>query len=414
MKTLQCFAGLSLMTALFAAAVVDVSGNQPAATSYSLAIPRGFSSVANHLNHGENTVAEVLTSVPEGTLLYKLDSIRGVYTVNQFQSGAWLRPKETLAPGQGALIRNPGNEFSITFTGSKPSNTQFPKLNGYFDLISLPAPGETSLPPALGGHTIYHFSAPSGFTVHTFDSIDNDWAPRLRDLTKFGASFFYLYNHPQSPNPPVISGGAVYFSTHLSDAGITNVSESSSQIGNVWRAVDARVKWGDGTGIGAGFTAQLYGGPAGTPATQLVPLTPATTFQTQSAALAGYVNPVVVTVPGVNPGASAALIMRVFDGTSYESSPVRGESNPITVKLGGPLFPLPGNLTGLQSFSLPLASGGRSQISAERIADGLRLTYTGTLQSADAVAGPYADVTGAASPANINLSGTAKFYRLKP
>ena len=86
----------------------------------------------------------------------------------------------------------------------------------------------------------------------------------------------------------------------------------------------------------------------------------------------------------------------------------------ITVKLGGGIVLLPGNLAGLQGFSLPLPSGGRTQISAERIADGLRLTYTGTLQSADTVAGPYADVFGAASPANIGFSGRSKFYRLKP
>ena len=43
--------------------------------------------------------------------------------------------------------------------------------------------------------------------------------------------------------------------------------------------VDARVFLPDGTGAGAGFTAQLLGGPAGTAVDKLVALTPTTTFR---------------------------------------------------------------------------------------------------------------------------------------
>lgn len=49
----------------------------------------------------------------------------------------------------------------------------------------------------------------------------------------------------------------------------------------------------------------------------------------------------------------------------------------------------------------------------ERTGAGLKLTYDGTLQSSDNVAGPYTDVAGAKSPMDISLSGTAKFYRVK-
>jgi hypothetical protein len=58
-------------------------------------------------------------------------------------------------------------------------------------------------------------------------------------------------------------------------------------------------------------------------------------------------------------------------------------------------------------------SGGGGKIAFERTATGLKLTYTGTLQAADKVEGPYADVAGAASPATISFSGTGKFYRAK-
>src|ERR671924_154860 len=63
--------------------------------------------------------------------------------------------------------------------------------------------------------------------------------------------------------------------------------------------VDARVTFCDGGGIGAGFTAQLFGGPEGG---ALTPLVPTLTFRTSSAAAMGYTQGgVVVSVPGVPP-----------------------------------------------------------------------------------------------------------------
>jgi hypothetical protein len=115
--------------------------------------------------------------------------------------------------------------------------------------------------------------------------------------------------------------------------------------------VDARVLLSDGTGAGAGYRAQLYGGPAGTAVDKLVALTPSTDFRTTSAATQGYVNPVDVTVTGVAAGAQATLVMRAFLGTDFNSATIKGTSNPITISLGGGTLP-PANLTGLQGFTL--------------------------------------------------------------
>jgi len=113
--------------------------------------------------------------------------------------------------------------------------------------------------------------------------------------------------------------------------------------------VDARVTFADGSGgVGAGYTAQLFGGPAGTPAGQLTALSPSTTFRTSSAAAQGYVNGVTVEVPGVASGNNATLVMRVF---ATGSSAVLGESNPITIAVGGGTLP-PSNLAGLQGFTV--------------------------------------------------------------
>jgi len=62
--------------------------------------------------------------------------------------------------------------------------------------------------------------------------------------------------------------------------------------------------------VGTDYTITLTGGPAGG---TLVPLEPASgTFRGAAGSnLAGYINPIVVTVPGVAPGANADVLIKV-------------------------------------------------------------------------------------------------------
>ena len=121
--------------------------------------------------------------------------------------------------------------------------------------------------------------------------------------------------------------------------------------------VDAKVSRGDGTGAGAGVTAQLYLVGAGG---ALTALTPTTTFRTTSAAAAFYINQVTITVPGVAAGNPATFRMRAWVGASYDTSFLKGESNDVTVpQLGGTPpgggAPIPDPfLGGLQGFTCPL------------------------------------------------------------
>ncbi len=57
------------------------------------------------------------------------------------------------------------------------------------------------------------------------------------------------------------------------------------------------------------------------------------------------------------------------------------------------------------------ASAVPPSLSATRTATGLTITFTGKLQSADSVTGPYTDVAGATSPANVTATGAGKFFR---
>ncbi len=116
--------------------------------------------------------------------------------------------------------------------------------------------------------------------------------------------------------------------------------------------INARVTFLDGTPVGAGFTAQLYGGPSGTPLESLEPQFPTTIFQTSTPAGLGYIQPVIVIVAGVERESVATLVMRVFDGPTWESSACRGEAAPLNVTLRGGAPGLDAYLEGLQPFQV--------------------------------------------------------------
>jgi hypothetical protein len=59
------------------------------------------------------------------------------------------------------------------------------------------------------------------------------------------------------------------------------------------------------------------------------------------------------------------------------------------------------------------ASVTKPTLAISSAAGKITITYTGTLQGADAVAGPYTDVAGAASPLAVTPSAAAKFYRAR-
>ena len=69
--------------------------------------------------------------------------------------------------------------------------------------------------------------------------------------------------------------------------------------------------------------------------------------------------------------------------------------------------------TGSGSITISAGATAPVKVGVERTSTGLKLSYTGTLQSADKVEGPYIDVAGAKSPSDITFSATAKFFRAK-
>jgi len=88
----------------------------------------------------------------------------------------------------------------------------------------------------------------------------------------------------------------------------------------------------------------------------------AATFRTTPAAAAGYINPLVVSIPGHDVSSSVSLVMFGFKGASTDAAALAalgnqavnfGASNPITVTLGGGTI-LPPDMVGLQGFTVSI------------------------------------------------------------
>jgi hypothetical protein len=116
--------------------------------------------------------------------------------------------------------------------------------------------------------------------------------------------------------------------------------------------IDAPVSFTNGERVGAGFFAQLYARRPGTPVSSLEPVGPILTFNSNSnPALRGYILGPTVTVPDIGITEQATLVMRAFNGSTWEESSCGGESSPITIILGGGSA-LPATLDGLQPFQV--------------------------------------------------------------
>jgi hypothetical protein len=97
---------------------------------------------------------------------------------------------------------------------------------------------------------------------------------------------------------------------------------------------------------------------------------------------------------------------------------------PATVYVGPEYSPENGNIStpALQNMFVAkfrdygdvTASTPSTTLSFTRTQSGLTITYTGTLQSADAIMGPWSNVTGATSPYTTTFSAPKKFYRAAP
>ena len=86
---------------------------------YLVPINAGLNLIANQLDHGSNTLNEVLTGLPDGCLFYKYNNSSSTWSEAYYSAGfgSWMPDGLKLNPGEGAFLQSPSS-FSLVFRGT--------------------------------------------------------------------------------------------------------------------------------------------------------------------------------------------------------------------------------------------------------------------------------------------------------
>jgi len=157
-----------------------------------VAVPPGFSMIANQLESGNNVVTNLLPTAPDGTTLYKFNPTTGAYQGNSFEFGEWGDPAMTLNLGEGAFILNPSTAaFDALFVGEVKQGALSTPLVAGFQIVASQVPQSGALDTVLGfpvaeGDTVYLFNNTTGSYVGTTFEFGEWVAP----VPKVGEAFF--------------------------------------------------------------------------------------------------------------------------------------------------------------------------------------------------------------------------------
>ena len=154
-------------------------------------VPTGLSMIANQLDGLDNTVAELFPAAPDGTQIYWWIEGLQKWECVAFNLGEWDNPALTLHPGEGALIRNPGEPFDVFFVGEVPQahHNRVPTQRAVRS-FSLPQAGllssELGYVPFGAGGQVYRMA---GGRYKTFLWDGDAWSPEEPTL-ELGEAFW--------------------------------------------------------------------------------------------------------------------------------------------------------------------------------------------------------------------------------
>jgi len=178
-KTLLLTAALSAagVMASMAAGVTSVN-----VVGYiNVAVPPGFSFIANQLSAQNEKISALISAPPSGTVVYSWDSGFKANGFDFFGDATWDDPDLVLTPGNGGLIYNPtANPFTVTFVGEVKQGNLTTTIPQGFSFVSSQVPQAGTL-SALGytaksGDVLYKWN--NGFDAYTYELFDaNTWDP---------------------------------------------------------------------------------------------------------------------------------------------------------------------------------------------------------------------------------------------
>jgi hypothetical protein len=200
-KTLLLAAVLGLASAATSMAQV-YSANVVGYVNVSLA--SGFNLLGNPLVSSNNTIKQVLPSVPEGAQVFKLLP-SGAFNVDFYAGGVWYDTVSeapsttTLAPGEGFFLYTLATS-NITFVGEVKQGTNTVTLNNGFSLVSSVAPQVYSLVspnfPAADGQQHYKLVG-NNYQISSYSSALSSWYDNVTEanvtLNTEVAKGFFIY-----------------------------------------------------------------------------------------------------------------------------------------------------------------------------------------------------------------------------
>lgn len=158
-------------------------------------IPPGFSMIANPLNAPSNEVPKLFKGLPEGTVVSKFNTRMFGLDENILRNERWTNSYETLAPGEGAILFNPTQDYkSLNFVGEVME-----------DEISLPIPAGFSIRSALVPlpgrvHEDLGFPISEGDVVHLYDTNKQQYV-----------LYPYTDKEKWAANPPLVNAGESFW-----------------------------------------------------------------------------------------------------------------------------------------------------------------------------------------------------------
>ncbi len=219
--------------------------------NYTINVLSGYNLIANQLDHGSNTLGEIMPAAPDGSVVYKYDNTTATWASASYSAsnGAWTSPNLILNPGEGAFLQSPV-DFAVTFTGvphvpvlpaTIPSgetylvSRQTNDVGNFENMVGTYPPEET---------VIYRWDADAQQYV-TNEFVFGEWTagPFEPTFAVGEAVWISALGQPPSPIalPPIITAQPTNLTVHLGDPATFAVTVANAQL--IAPNVSAAYQW---------------------------------------------------------------------------------------------------------------------------------------------------------------------------